>query len=100
MVDRADDQKIGIRTSAILFGSYDVLVVMLCQMGFIVIMFTLGMVHGRGLWYFAGLALAAVLAWRQYFWIRHRDPKSCFKAFLHNNWVGGAVFAGVLFDTI
>jgi len=95
MVDREDDRKIGIRTSAILFGRYDVAAVMLCHTVFLAIM------AGIGFWlelawpYYAGLLCAMALAAYQYMLIRGRDPQSCFRAFKDNNWVGAMVFAGI-----
>jgi 4-hydroxybenzoate polyprenyltransferase len=96
MVDRADDLKIGIKTSAITFGRYDVTGVMIAYA------VTLGLLTwiGRQLhlhWpFYAGLAIAAGIAGYHYSLIRDRDPARCFKAFLHNNWFGGAVFAGIV----
>jgi len=98
MVDRADDLKIGIKTSAITFGRFDVLAVMLCYA------LTLGLIGlvGYGLrmgWpFYAGLAVAAGIAAYHYTLIRSRDPARCFKAFLHNSWIGAAVFAGIALD--
>jgi 4-hydroxybenzoate polyprenyltransferase len=95
MVDREDDYKIGIRTSAILFGRLDVAAVMLCHAGFLAMMTAIGW-YLRLRWpYYAGLALAGVLVAYQYTLIRHREPASCFRAFHNNNWVGGMVFMGI-----
>ena len=71
MVDREDDLKIGIKTSAITFGRFDVAA------------------------FYAGLLVAAAITGVHYSWIRGRERKACFKAFLHNNWVGAAIFAGI-----
>lgn len=98
MVDRPDDLKIGIKTSAITFGRFDVAAVMLCYAGFLVLMAGVGAVAGRGLVYFAGLAAAAGIAGYHYTLIRHRDRPACFRAFLHNNWLGATVFAGLAVD--
>jgi 4-hydroxybenzoate polyprenyltransferase len=95
MVDREDDRKIGIRTSAILFGQYDVAAVMTCHGLFIATLVVAGWRFGLGFWYYVGLALAGALAASQFLLVRDRDPAQCFRAFLHNNWVGAAVFAGV-----
>ncbi len=93
MVDRPDDLKIGIKTSAITFGTYDVLAVMGCYG------MTLGLLYwvgaGRGLCYLIGLFVAAVIMGWHYFLIRERERSACFKAFLHNNYVGMVVFAGI-----
>jgi len=98
MVDRADDLKIGIRTSAITFGRFDVLVVMLCYAVFLAIMLGVGLHLARGWGYFAGLVLALVIVLYHFSLIRKREPQPCFHAFLHNNWVGAAVFVGILSD--
>jgi len=98
MVDRDDDLKLGIRTSAILFGRHDVAAVALCHAGFIAIMAGIGQAAGLGKGFAAGLAVAGgLLAW-QVWRIRHRERAACFQAFMHNNWVGAVVFAGILAD--
>ena len=95
MVDREDDLKIGIRTAAITFGSYDVAAIMLCYAAMLAILLFIGMQYRFGLYYHAGLALAAGIMAYHYSLIRGRSREGCFKAFLHNNWVGAAVFAGI-----
>jgi len=97
MVDRADDQRIGIRTAAILFGRFDVTAVMLCHAVFLSILAALGW-YLQLLWpYYVGLMTAAVLIAQQYRMIRDREPDRCFGAFLDNNWVGAVIFAGIVF---
>lgn len=98
MVDKADDLKIGIRTSAITFGNFDVLGVMLCHAGFLGIMAAVGWIQQLGIIYYIGLAVALGLIAYQYRLIHDRDRGRCFKAFLHNKWVGAAVFAGIALD--
>ncbi|HVW63811.1 MAG TPA: 4-hydroxybenzoate octaprenyltransferase [Nitrosospira sp.] len=98
MVDKVDDLKIGIRTSAITFGDFDVSGVMLCHAGFLGIMIAVGLIQGLGAMYYAGLAVALGLIIYQYRLIQDRDRGRCFKAFLHNNWVGAAVFGGIAAD--
>lgn len=98
MVDKPDDLKIGIKTSAITFGRFDVLGVMICHVCFIVIMIYIGQLQQMNLAYYAGLMVATGLVLYQYTLIRNRDRALCFKAFLHNNWVGMVVFAGIVFD--
>ena len=95
MVDRDDDRKIGIRTSAILFGRFDVAAVMLSHAAFLALLAWIGWRMHLAWPYSAGLAGAAVLIGYQYTLIRGREPGRCFQAFLNNNWVGGAVFAGI-----
>ena len=96
MVDREDDLKIGIKTSAITFGRFDVLAVMLCYALTLVLLAWVGARLALGWPYHLGLTVAAGIMLRHYFWIRHRERVACFRAFLHNNYVGMAVFAGVL----
>ena len=98
MVDRDDDLKIGIRTSAILFARFDVAAVMLCYLLALVILAGIGKVCGLGWAYWLGLVTATAIALYHYSLIRHREREKCFKAFLHNNWFGAAVFAGIALD--
>src|SRR5688500_6782930 len=98
MVDREDAVKLGIRTSAILFGRFDVVAVMACYAIFLVILAVIGWWLHRGLFFYAGVAIAAGIVVYHYFLIRGRTREDCFKAFLHNNWIGAAVFAGIALD--
>ena len=98
MVDREDDLKIGIKTSAITFGRHDVAAVMFCYAA------TLGLIGWVGYlvqarWaFYAGLGVSALIAGYHYTLIRGREPAKCFKAFLHNNWIGACIFAGIMLD--
>jgi len=98
MVDRDDDIKIGIKTSALTFGKYDVLAVMLCYGATLAILGGVGWWQELGWGYYVGLAVAAGVAGYHYTLIRNREREKCFKAFLHNNWFGAAVFAGIMLD--
>ena len=98
MVDRDDDLKIGIKTSAITFGRFDVVAVMLCYAATLAILAGIGVSLRFGWPYFAGLAVAAGIAAYHYTLIRGRERAPCFKAFLHNNWLGAAVFGGMVLD--
>jgi 4-hydroxybenzoate polyprenyltransferase len=100
MVDREDDRKIGIRTSAILFGRHDVSMVMLFYALFIASMAAIGVWVRFGIFYFASLGIAAVIAMYHYRLIRDRTREGCFKAFLHNNWLGATIFAGIVLDRV
>jgi 4-hydroxybenzoate polyprenyltransferase len=95
MVDRDDDIKIGIRSSALFFGRYDVAAVMGCYGCMLAILGGVGWYVRLGWPYFAGLAVAAAIASYHYTLIRARERDKCFKAFLHNNWIGAAIFAGL-----
>jgi 4-hydroxybenzoate polyprenyltransferase len=98
MVDRDDDLKIGIKSSAITFGRYDVAAVMLSYLATLLLLAIAGHYLSMGVFYDVGLLLAACVATYHYFMIRVRDREKCFKAFLGNNWFGFFVFAGMLVD--
>lgn len=98
MVDREDDLKIGIKTSAITFGRFDVAAVMACYAATLLIIGGVGHSLNMGAAFYAGLLVAAGIMGVHYTWIRGRERMPCFKAFLHNNWVGGAIFAGIVVD--
>ena len=100
MVDKPDDLKIGIKTSAITFGDHDVLAVMLCYAVFILIMAGVGVVEGLAWPYFIGLAIAIGIALYHYTLIKNRDRPRCFKAFLHNHWLGLTVFVGTVLGCV
>ncbi|MCT9074671.1 4-hydroxybenzoate octaprenyltransferase [Cupriavidus gilardii] len=94
MVDRDDDLLIGMKTSAITFGRFDVAAIMICYAGFLALMALAGSMLGLGWPYWLGLAAAAATALYHYTLIRGRDRMQCFAAFRHNNWLGAWVFAG------
>ena len=98
MVDRDDDIHLGIHSSALLFGKYDVVAVMVCYTMALVLLATVGLMIGSGVLYFAGLILAGGIALYHYRLIKQRQREACFKAFLHNNWFGLAIFAGLVLD--
>jgi 4-hydroxybenzoate polyprenyltransferase len=98
MVDRDDDIHLGIHSSALLFGEYDVLAVMACYTLTLVLLAIAGLMIGSGVVYFVGLILAEGIALYHYRLIKHRERERCFKAFLHNNWFGAAVFGGIVLD--
>lgn len=96
MVDRDDDLKIGIRSSAIFFGRHDVAAIMVCYTVMLLLLALVGWLQQLHWPYYLGLVLAAALALYHYRLIRKRERASCFKAFLHNNWLGAAIFVGLL----
>ena len=98
IVDKTDDLKIGIKTSAITFGRFDVAGIMLCHIIFIGLMFCVGQLQNLGVAYYLSLSIALGLIMYQYYLIRDRKPADCFKAFLHNNWVGAIIFIGIALD--
>ena len=98
MVDREDDRKIGIKTSAIVFGRFDVAAVMSCYAIFLGAMVAIGVWARCGPAYQSGVFIAAVIAGFHWRMIRERSREGCFRAFRHNHWIGMAIFAGVLVD--
>ncbi|MGE5319246.1 MAG: 4-hydroxybenzoate octaprenyltransferase [Hyphomicrobiaceae bacterium] len=95
LVDRADDLKIGIKTSAITFGRFDLAAIGLCYAATLGLLGWVGVLRGMGTAFYAGLAVAAAIALYHMGLIRERDPQQCFRAFLHNTWFGAAVFSGI-----
>ena len=98
MVDREDDRKIGVKSTAILFGDADRAIIGVIQLLALFALALTGQAAGLGAYYYFGLLLAAGLALYQQFLIRERRPERCFKAFLNNNWFGAVVFAGIILD--
>lgn len=95
MVDREDDLRIGVKSTAILFGRADRLIVGLSQIGVLALLLVVGQRAGLGGWYHAGLSAAGALAVWQQVLIRDRRPEDCFRAFLNNNLFGAAIFLGI-----
>ena len=100
MVDRDDDLKIGIRTSAITLGRYDVAAVMASYAMMLALLAWMGGALRLGWPYYAGLAAAAGMMAYHYTLIRGRSRAGCFRAFRHNNWVGLAIFAGIVLSFV
>jgi 4-hydroxybenzoate polyprenyltransferase len=98
MVDRDDDIHLGIHSSALFFGKYDVAAVMCCYAMTLALLAIAGRIAGLGVAYYLGLAVAAGIALYHYSLIKNRRTDACFKAFLHNNWIGAAVFTGISMD--
>jgi 4-hydroxybenzoate polyprenyltransferase len=96
MVDRDDDAKIGIRTSALTLGRHDVAAVMASYAAMLALLAAVGVMVRLRWPYYAGLGVAGGLMLYHYFLIRDRSREGCFKAFRHNNWVGVAVLAGIV----
>jgi len=100
MVDREDDARLGLKSSAILFGRFDVLGVMICHALFLLTMAGIGWWAHLGVFYFIGLIVVALLIYYQFLLIRGRQRDRCFKAFLNNNLVGAVIYGGILFDLL
>jgi 4-hydroxybenzoate polyprenyltransferase len=98
MVDREDDLKIGVKSSAILFGRHDKLIIGLLQLTMIGLLLVIGVMVGRGAIYYLGLVLGVGLFIYQQWLIREREPKACFEAFLNNNQFGMVIFVGLVID--
>lgn len=98
MADREDDLRIGVKSSAILFGSMDRAIVGVLQISALSTLALVGDLAELGDRFDLGLAAAAAIALYHQWLIRERDPQACFRAFLHNNWLGAAVFAGLALD--
>lgn len=98
MVDREDDREIGVKSTAILFGDADLFVIGALQVLMLLALVLVGHMAELGGWYYGSIAVvAALMAYHQ--WLaRGRDPQGCFKAFLHNHYIGMAVFAGIVLD--
>ena len=98
MVDREDDLRVGVKSSAILFGGADRFFVGASQVAVLAVLVLAGRQAGLGVFHDAATALSALLFLYQQHLIRDREPAACFKAFLNNNWVGALVFAGIVAD--
>jgi 4-hydroxybenzoate polyprenyltransferase len=98
MVDREDDLKIGVKSTAILFGRYDNLIIGLLQLLMLALLVQVGVMAGLGWVYYLGLLVGAALFVYQQWLTRERQPKICFDAFLNNNLFGMAIFLGLAFD--
>ncbi|MGQ0654345.1 MAG: 4-hydroxybenzoate octaprenyltransferase [Betaproteobacteria bacterium] len=96
MVDRDDDARVGIRTSALTLGRWDVVAVMASYAAMLVLLVVVGLLRGLAWPYYAGLGAAAAMMGYHWTLIRDRSREGCFRAFRHNNWVGAAIFAGVV----
>jgi 4-hydroxybenzoate polyprenyltransferase len=100
MVDREDDLRIGVRSTAILLGKRDRLFIAGMQVSVILLLALVGVQASLGACYYLGVAVAAGLAVYQQYLIRNRDPAGCFQAFLNNNWFGAAIFAGLFLSGV
>lgn len=96
MVDRDDDLKIGIKSTAILFGRHDVLIISILQSMTIILLFVVGHLLQLSIIYYIGIGLTSLFFIYQFNLIKLRQRENCFRAFLNNNWVGGAIFFSIL----
>jgi 4-hydroxybenzoate polyprenyltransferase len=100
MVDREDDLKIGVKSTAILFGEADRLILFGLQGIMFFGLFLLGQQTEMVFPYYISVCIAAVFAVYQQYLIRNRVPAACFKAFLNNNWLGAVIFLGIVLNYI
>lgn len=100
MVDRDDDRRIGVRSTALLFGRYDLLVIALLQGLMLLLLVAVGVLEGLGVFHYLALLLVAVLFALQLRAARNRERQACFRAFLDNNYVGLAVWVGIGIATL
>lgn len=100
MVDRQDDRRIGIRSTALLFGKHDLLAIGILQVSMLALLAWIGVLVGLAAPYFVALVIVALLFARQLWSTRERGRAACFKAFLDNNYVGLAVFVGIALATL
>ena len=98
MVDRADDLRIGVKSTAILFGESDRLMIGLLQSAMLGLMMLVGAKLELGLYYYLGVVAGSLVFLRQQYLIRKRDPDGCFRAFIGNNYFGMVVFIGLVAD--
>lgn len=98
LADREDDLEIGVRSTAVLFGDMDRVIIGGLQLMFLAGLMLIGPNVELGSWYYGGIAVAGVFALYQQHLIKDREPARCVRAFLNNAWLGGAVFAGLVLD--
>lgn len=98
MVDRDDDLKIGIKSTAVFFGRHDRLMIALLHLGALLLLLWAGHLSGLGLWFHLGLGAAALLFLYQQWLIRHRERMPCLQAFLNNHWAELLVLVGIIAD--
>jgi 4-hydroxybenzoate polyprenyltransferase len=98
MVDKDDDLKIGVKSTAILFGNYDRHIMGALQIMILLLLFTVGQMQHLGGFYYASLIIGAGFSVYQQMLIFHREKTNCFKAFLNNNWFGLVIFVGMVLD--
>ncbi|MFI4937518.1 MAG: 4-hydroxybenzoate octaprenyltransferase [Candidatus Berkiellales bacterium] len=96
MVDREDDKKIGIKSTAILFGKYANAMIALLEVLALALLIKMGQIADLGVAFYLSLAIVTVLGFYQQWLTRNSEPSACFRAFLNNQWIGALLFVGVL----
>ena len=100
MVDREDDLRIGVNSTAVLLGDMDRTAIAGLQALFLVTLVLVGRNAELGAWYYGGVGVALALSFYQQFLMRNREPEGCFRAFSNNAWLGGFVFVGIVLDYV
>lgn len=100
MVDRDDDLKIGVKSTAILFGNNDRLITAILQACMLALLIIFGYIMHFNYWFYFSLAFAAILMLCQQYLIKDRVREKCFQAFLNNNWVGLVIFIGIVLNYV
>lgn len=98
LADKTDDLKIGVKSTAILFGNYNRVILGILQTIFLISLFFIGKQLPKNIFFNIGLIIAGILFIYQQHLIKNHEPKHCFKAFLNNNWVGLSIFLGIFFS--
>jgi 4-hydroxybenzoate polyprenyltransferase len=96
MVDREDDIAVGIKSTAILFGDHDLLILRMLKALMLILLSGVGLILDLGWPWYLAIAISAGIFVMQQTWVRGREPAACFRAFLNNNWVGLVLFAGLI----
>ncbi len=98
MVDREDDRKIGVKSTALLFGEVDLFVIAGLQALMLITLVFVGLQAGLGFWFYLSVAAAGTLMGYHQWLARDRQPPGCFAAFLHNHYIGLVIFIGIVLD--
>jgi 4-hydroxybenzoate polyprenyltransferase len=96
MVDREDDLKVGVKSTAIMFGDADLFVIGGLQLLMLVALVFIGNMAELGAWYFGAVVVAGIIMGYHQWLARERKPSACFKAFLHNHYIGMIIFIGIV----
>ncbi|MEH6504512.1 MAG: 4-hydroxybenzoate octaprenyltransferase [Cycloclasticus sp.] len=100
IVDREDDLKIGVKSTAILFGELDKVLIGVFQLLFFITLFVVGQKAGLGVFYYVGVCVAVLFALYHQWLMKDRDPARCMRAFLNNNWLGLVIFVAIVIDSL
>tara|TARA_B110000238_G_C16061600_1_gene410766 strand:- start:458 stop:1243 length:786 start_codon:yes stop_codon:yes gene_type:complete len=96
MVDRDDDLNLGVRSTAILFGRYDLFIIGLLQCSMLVLLFFMAQLAALGMWVYSAIMISMLIMIYHQWLTKEKDRESCFKAFKHNHYIGMTVFIGII----